>query len=72
MLKFLRYNKKNSLNNLKIILNKRKSSQNNKTSAVKNIISNVKKNGDISVIKYEKKYSKIKKNLIGLFFQKKK
>ena len=71
MLKFLRYNKKSSLNNLKIILNKRKSSQNNKTSAVKNIISNVKKNGDISVIKYEKKYSKIKKKSNRIIFSKK-
>ena len=35
MLKFINYNKKNSLNNLEIILNKRKFSQKNKTSVVK-------------------------------------
>ena len=39
MLKFINYNKKNSLNNLEIILNKRKLSQKNKTSIVKKIIS---------------------------------
>ena len=55
MLKFINYSKKNSLNNLNIILNKRKLYQKNKTSVVKKIISNVKKNGDKAVIKYEKK-----------------
>ena len=43
MLKFINYNKKNSLNNLEIILNKRKLSQKNKTSIVKKIILDVKK-----------------------------
>ena len=56
MLKFLNYNKKNSLNNLEIILNKRKFTQKNHTKIVKKIISNVKKNGDKAVIKYEKKF----------------
>ena len=70
--KIFNYNKKNSLNNLEIILNKRKSTQKNQTSIVKKIISNVKKNGDKAVIKYEKKFSKIKLNLLKLFFQKKK
>ena len=37
MLKFLNYNKKNSLNNLEIILNKRKSTQKSKVSVVKKI-----------------------------------
>ena len=60
MLKFINYNKKNSLNNLEIILNKRKFSQKNKTSVVKKIILDVKKNGDSAVLKYEKKFSKIK------------
>ena len=55
MLKYLNYNKKNSLNSLEIILKRRKSTQKNQTSFVKNIISNVKKNGDKAVIKYEKK-----------------
>ena len=48
MLKFINYNKKNSLNNLEIILNKRKLSQKNKTSIVKKIILDVKKNGHLS------------------------
>ena len=51
MLKYLDYNKKNSLNNIKIILNKRKSMQKNKASVVRKIISNVKKNGDTAIIK---------------------
>ena len=59
MLKYLDYNKKNSLNNIKIILNKRKSMQKNKASVVRKIISNVKKNGDTAIIKYEKQFSKI-------------
>ena len=60
MLKFLNYNKKKSLSNLETILSKRKSIQKNKTSDIKKIIFNVKKNGDEAVIKYEKKFSKIK------------
>ena len=63
MLKFLNCNKKNSLNNLEFILNKRKFNQKNKTSVVKKIIFDVKKNGDTAVIRYEKKFSKIKKVL---------
>ena len=43
MLKFLNFNKKKSLTNLEKILNRRKSSQRNKTSVVNKIISNVKK-----------------------------
>ena len=43
MLKFLKFNKKNSLNNLEIILNRRKFTQKNEKAVVKNIISNVKK-----------------------------
>ena len=46
MLKFLNYNRKNSLKDLEVILNKRKSIQKNKTSVVKKIIRNVKKDGD--------------------------
>ena len=70
MLKFLNYNKKNSLNNLEIILKKRKITQKNKTSIVKKIISNVKKNGDKAVIKYEKKFSKIKIKSNKIIFSK--
>ena len=70
MLKFLNYNKKNSFNNLEIILKKRKITQKNKTSFVKKIISNVKKNGDKAVIKYEKKFSKIKIKSNKIIFSK--
>jgi len=71
MLKLLNYNKKNSSNNLEAILNKRKSTQKNKTSVVKKIIFNVKKNGDKAVIKYEKKFSKIKMKSTKIFYSKK-
>ena len=71
MLKFLNYNKKNSLKNLEIILNKRKFTQKNQTSIVKKIISDVKKNGDKAVIKYEKKFSKIKNSPNSIIFSKK-
>ena len=71
MLKILNCNKKNSLDDLKIILNKRKFSQINETFVVKNIISNVKKNGDKAVIKYEKKFSKIKNKSVKIIFSNK-
>jgi len=71
MLRFLNFNKKNSLSNLEIILNRRKSTQKNKTSVVKKIISNVKKNGDKAVLKYEKKFSKSKIRSTKISFSKK-
>ena len=71
MLKFLNYNKKNSLKNLEIILNRRKFTQKNLTSTVRKIISDVKKNGDKTVIKYEKKFSKIKNKSTKIVFSKK-
>jgi len=71
MLKFLKLNKKQSLNNLEKILNKRKLFQYNKTLVVKNIISNVKKNGDKAVIKYEKKFSNIKSKSTKIYFSNK-
>ena len=71
MLKIFRYNKKNSLNNLEIILNKRKFYQKNKSHIVKKIISNVIKNGDKAVIRYEKKFSPIKTKSTKLTFSKK-
>jgi len=71
MLKFFNYNKKNSLTNLETVLNKRKSIQNNKTLIVKKIIFNVKKNGDKAIIKYEKKFSKIKSKSPKIIFSKK-
>jgi histidinol dehydrogenase len=71
MLKSFIYNKKNSLKNLEIFLNKRKSKQKDKTSTVKKIIFNVKKNGDKAVLKYEKKFSKIKIRSTRIIFSKK-
>jgi len=71
MLKFLNYNKKNSFNNLEIILNKRKLIQRNKTLAVKNIIFNVKKNGDKAVVNYERKFSKIRSKSNKIIFSNK-
>ena len=69
--KIFKYNKKNSLKNLEIILNKRKLLKKINIS-VKKLYLDVKKNGDKAVIKYEKKFSKIKINQLKLFFQKKK
>mgnify|MGYP001458258425 FL=1 len=60
MLRFLQFNNKNSLKNLKNFLDKRKSIQKNQTLIVTKIIQNVKKNGDKAVANYEKKFSKIK------------
>jgi histidinol dehydrogenase len=71
MLKILNYNKKKSLDNLEIILNKRKSTQKNNSRVVKKIITNVKKNGDKAIITYEKKFSKIKSKSTKIIFSKK-
>ena len=71
MLKFLNYNKKNSSNYLEVILNKRKFIQKNKTADIKKIISDVKKNGDKAVLKYEKKFSNIKIKKYKIIFSKK-
>jgi len=70
MLKFFNANKKNSLKELKRILNSRKIKQTKQSSDVKSIISNVKKNGDKAVINYEKKFSKIKTNTNKIKFSK--
>jgi len=71
MLKFINYSKKNSLNNLNTLLDKRKFNQKNETLVVKKIIANVKKNGDKAVIKYEKKFSKIKTKSSRIVFSNK-
>ena len=71
MLKLLNYNKNLSLDNLEVILNKRKFNQKDQTKSVKKIISDVLKNGDKAVIKYEKKFSKIKIKSTKLFFSEK-
>ncbi len=60
MLKFLDANNKNFIKKLELILNFRKTNQRNQSKKVNNILADVKKNGDYAVIKYEKKFSKIK------------
>jgi len=71
MLKTLNCNNKNSLKTLIEFLDKRKTIQKNQTSFVKKIIKNVKKKGDKAVLKYEKKFSKIKKNIKKIYFSNK-
>ena len=71
MLKNLKYNQKNSLETLMAFLEKRKSIQKNKIPAVNKIIRNVKKNGDEAVLRYEKKFSKIKTKSRKIFFSSK-
>ena len=60
MLKLIKSNQKNFLAKLEIILQKRKLKDHKIDLKVKNIIQDVKKNKDSAVIKYEKRYSKIK------------
>ena len=60
MLKYFNGDQKNFKNKLEIILNKRKIGRSGKLPAVKKIIADVFKNGDNSVIQYEKKFSNLK------------
>ena len=60
MLKIINTNKKNFLQNLDFILQKRKNQSNTIDNAVKKILNDVKKNKDKALIKYEKKFSKNK------------
>ena len=60
MLKLINSNQKNFLVKLDIILQKRKLKDPRIDSKVKNIIEDVKKNKDVALMKYEKKYSNIK------------
>jgi histidinol dehydrogenase len=60
MLKFINSNQKNFFSKLSNILHKRKLKDPKIDLKVKNILSDIKKNGDIALIKYEKKYSKLK------------
>jgi len=60
MLKLIVSNQKNFLKKLEIILQKRKFKDPKIDLRVKKIIRDVKKNKDLAIIKYEKKYSKIK------------
>ena len=58
MLRLIKANQKNFLSKLDSILDKRKSKNPNIDSKVKFIIQDIKKNGDMALIKYEKKFSK--------------
>ena len=68
ILKVIRFNNKNSSKKLKNFLDKRKYIQKNQTSIVNKIINNVKRNGDKAVLKYEKKFSKIKTKSSKILF----
>ena len=70
MLKVLDISKKKSIKSLEMILKKRKSSQNNNKFKIKKILDYVRKNGDNALIKYEKKFSKIKINSKKIRFSK--
>ena len=71
MLKYFNANKNNSIKKLERVLNKRKFKQSNELFIVKKILSDVKKNGDSAVLKYEKKFSKIKTNTKKIKFSSK-
>ena len=70
MLKFLNANQKNFLKKLNKVLNVRKLQQKNQSSKVKKILYDVRKAGDKAVIKYEKKFSKIKLSPKNIKFSK--
>ena len=61
MLKFLNGNKKNFIKTLNFILSKRKINSSEKNIIVKKIIRDIEKNKDRALIKYEKKFSNLKK-----------
>ena len=72
MLKFLDSGQKNFIQKLSIILDKRRKVDGKKVKLVRKIIKDIRKNKDLSLIKYEKKYTK--KNKIyanDLIFSKK-
>jgi len=71
MLKTFNYNKNGAHEALEVFLNRRKTTQKNIASSVYKIIKDVKRNGDKAVLKYEKKYSKIKTKSIKIFFSNK-
>ena len=71
MLKFLNANEKKFFDKLEISLNSRKLNKKNKSVTVKKIILNVRKQGDFALLKYEKKFSKIKSKSKQIKFSKK-
>ena len=60
MLKFLNSNQKNFQKKLEFILDSRKIKQRDQSNKIKKILLNVKNKGDKAVIRYEKKFSKIR------------
>ena len=60
MLRLIKINKKNFLSKLNFVLDKRKLKNPNIDAKIKLIIQDIKKNGDLALIKYEKKFSKFK------------
>ena len=60
MLKYCNANEKNFSKKLETILNLRRQKQQNQSSIVKKILSDVRKQGDKAVIKYERKFSNVK------------
>jgi len=60
MLRLIKSNQKNFLVKLEVILQERKLQNPKIDLKVKNIINDIKKNKDLALIKYEKKYSKLK------------
>ncbi len=71
MLNYFNANQKSFLKKLELFLDKRKLKQSNQSSKVKSILANVKKKGDLAVINYEKKFSKINTNSKQIKFSKK-
>ena len=70
MLKFFNANQKNFSRKLELILDIRKQKQKNKSLIVKKILFDVKNQGDKALIKYEKKFSKIKSKQKKIKFSK--
>ena len=60
MLRLIKINNKNFLSKLNFVLDKRKLKNPNIDAKIKLIIQDIKKNGDLALIKYEKKFSKFK------------
>ena len=61
MLKYIDSRKNNFKKKLRDVLDKRMDNRDQVSSVVKKIIKDIKKNGDNSILKYKKKFSKIKK-----------
>ena len=70
MLRYFDANKKNSIKKLETVLDERKLKQKKQLSTVRNILENVKRSGDYAVIKYEKKFTKIKSKSKNIKFSK--